>query len=59
MLSVKASCVAPFQSADAAAFGRGRSYVCSLPPHLARRYQPLSALASLPTAPGPLFDTVG
>ena len=59
VLNVKTSNVAPFQSAAAAAAGRGRAYICSLPPHLARRYQPLSELVSLPTAPGPLFDTVG
>jgi hypothetical protein len=59
VLNVKASNVVPFQSAAAVAAGRGRAYICSLPPHLARRYQPLSELVSLPTEPGPLFDTVG
>ena len=59
VLNTKLGNVVPFQSAAAAAAGRGRAYICSLPPHLARRYQPLSELVSLPADPGPLFDTVG
>ena len=59
VLNTKLGNVVPFQSAAAAAAGRGRAYICSLPPHLARRYQPLSELVSLPAEPGPLFDTVG
>lgn len=58
MLQVKASHVVPFRSAAVATAGRGRSFACDLPPHLARTCVPLRALASV-AQPGLRLDTVG